>query len=304
MALEIEEVADKGRRTAINAIASAITLATSSALARNAGTLRAASKWPVWTLERGAKRIYLLGQTPPRADPWHEPGIEKLVRACSVLWTETNDIYREPQKALLERFAVDPKRPLRDWLDRSDMDRLQKAVAYCKVDLAEVEPYRPWCAAAVLQDAYYAASGAKGASADRVLRAQAERTAIPLRSEFPSKDDVFAWFGGMTPTQDVQFLRYTLDEITAGPSANARIYDDWAIGKTGLATAEVERYSRAYPELAATLTRQRNAKWLPRFKSMLDEPGTAFVIVGLYHLVGTDGLLALASGNGMSVSMG
>jgi uncharacterized protein YbaP (TraB family) len=296
------EVRVRERRAFIGGIASALALVASGSLKNVATAREMTPTWPVWKLRGGASTIYLLGETPPRPSPWHDARIEMLVPGCSVVWTETNQLYRASQKDLLEKFAINPKRSLSDCLNRADMARLQQAAAQCKVELADLEPYRPWCVASLLQESYYQASGANGASADKVLTAKAETSGVALRSEFPAKDDVFAWFGGMTPVEEVQFLRYTLDEIMAGPSGNARIYDDWAAGKTEMAAAEVERYSLAYPELAAKLTTQRNQNWIPRFKSMLDEPGTSLVIVGLYHMVGKDGLIALASRNGISVS--
>lgn len=258
--------------------------------------------WPIWKLENGASKIFLLGETPPRPMAWHDASIETLVPSCSVVWTETNQRYRAPQKALLEKFAFNSAGTLSTWLSQADMARLKQAAARCRVELADLQPYRPWCVASLLQESYYQASGAKGAAADQVLRTKAEMAGVPLRSEFAAKDDVFAWFGGMSRVEEVQFLRYTLDEILSGPSANARIYDDWSEGKTEAAAAEVERYTLAYPELAAKLTKQRNQDWIPRFKSMLDHPGTSLVIVGLYHMVGRDGLIALAGRSGLSFS--
>jgi hypothetical protein len=301
MASEIEARV-RGRRTFIGGIVSSLVLAASGSLKNVATAREMTPTWPIWKLRDGASTIYLLGETPPRTSSWHDVRIEMLVPGCSVVWTETNQLYRAPQKALLEKFAINPKRSLSDFLNRADMGRLKQAAAQCKVELGDLEPYRPWCAASLLQESYYQAAGAVGASADKVLKAKAETSGVALRSEFPVKDDVFAWFGGMTPVEEIQFLRYTLDEIMAGPSGNAKIYDDWAAGKTEMAAAEVERYSLAYPELAAKLTRQRNRNWIPRFKSMLDEPGTSLVIVGLYHMVGRDGLIALASQSGISVS--
>ena len=258
-------------------------------------------EWPLWSLQNGRKKIYLMGETPPRPTDWHDVRVEQLLGDCAALWTETNQTYREPQKVLLQRFAMDPKRPLTSWLNTQDTARLRKAAAYCKVELADLAPYRPWCAAALLQDTYYSVSGAEGASADRVLSAQAATLRVPTFSEFPAKDDVFAWFGRMTPVQEVQFLRYTLDEILAGPAAGARIYDDWASGRPERAAAEVARYSRAYPDLAPVLTTQRNQQWLSRFRTMFAGTGTPLVIVGLYHMVGPSGLLALAQREGISV---
>ncbi len=124
---------------------------------------------------------------------------------------------------------------------------------------------------------------------------------ITQSSEFAAKDDVIAWFASLTPVEEVQFMRYTLDEILAGPAINARIYDEWTVGRPERATAEVARYTHAYPELAARLTTERNRHWIPRFKAMLTDHAPPMIIVGLYHMVGDDGILALAKRDGFEV---
>lgn len=258
---------------------------------------------PIWTLTGHGGQLHLLAETPPRRANWHDVHIERLFDSCSSLWTETNQEYKEPQADLIQRLAIDPKRPLSQWLDQEDKRRLALAAAYCKVSVTDLEPYRPWCAVSVLQDAYYVASGATGTSADRVLRDRATRNRQPTYSEFPTKDDVFAWFARMTPDQELQFFRYTLDEILAGPEAGSAIYDAWQHGNPEPAAMEVARYTRAYPALAEILTAQRNERWMPRFSHMLETPGTAFVVVGLYHIVGPQGLLALAKQQGITVAV-
>jgi len=256
--------------------------------------------WPVWAIRANGATIYLLGETPPRESDWADARIAALLGGCTALWTETNQVYREPQKVLLERYAVEAAHPLSSRLNADDRDRLRTAAATCKIELADLEPYRPWCAAALLQDTYYSVSGAKGKSADRVLATQAALR-IPVQSEFAAKDDVIGWFGSMTPMQDVEFLRYTLDEVLAAPGKSALIYDEWAVGNPSRATTEVERFTRLYPELATMLTTERNDRWIPRFQSMLTTGSQTMVVVGLYHMVGPHGLLALAARHGLSV---
>lgn len=296
-----DDVVDVTRRTVLGMLVTAAATAAAAPLRATVASAGIANPWPTWELTSHGRHIYLTAETPPQPTDWHDARLSARLSHCSALWTETNQTYRLPQKELIERFAGDSTHPLSTRLTPGDRQRLAAAARYCHVDVTELEPYRPWFAAAVLEEAYYAASGAKGQSAARVLSAQAAKAGIPQHTEFAVKDDVFAWFGAMTPTQDVQFLRYTLDEILAGPAAAARIHTDWAAGRLERATAEVDRYSRAYPELAMLLTQRRNEAWIPRFRAMLEQVQPALVVVGLYHMVGPHGLLALAQQNGMSV---
>ena len=257
--------------------------------------------WPLWAIRRNDRTIYLTAETPPQSADWHDVRIEQLLTHCSDIWTETNNVYRQNQNELVRRYGVDPRHPLDSWLDAHDRARLAKATAYCGLKPDDLAQYRPWLAGSILEDQFYQANGWKGKSAREVLVDRAAHGGIPRHSEFKAKDDVFAWFGAFTPLQDTQYLRYMLDEVLAGPVHDAGIFEDWAAGRPGAAAAEVQRYSRAYPELAHKLTFERNQGWLARFEEMFASGSTPLVVVGLYHMVGPTGIPALARRKGLVV---
>jgi uncharacterized protein YbaP (TraB family) len=266
-----------------------------------AGVPVAARHWPLWSVERGSSKVFLFGETPPLRDDWHDTRIQGLLSRCPVLWTETNQTMRADIKELIERYGKVAGKPLAAWLTKDDHARLQKAADFCHVSLDAFADFRPWLVGANLQEAYYRAAGLSGHSADSVLAAQAVKAGATSSSEFAAQDHVFAWFGAMTPAQDVQFLRYALDEILAGPEAGSRIYLDWSAGRFERAAAVMNRVARVYPELFDKIAVQRNRNWLPRFHTMLEGKGPVLTVVGLYHLVGPGNLLAELNKSGMVV---
>jgi uncharacterized protein YbaP (TraB family) len=143
--------------------------------------------------------------------------------------------------------------------------------------------------------------GLSGLAPDTVLSAEAQAAGIPLFSEFAVKGDVLTCFGSMSPTQDLQFLRYILDEVLASPSTQAVTFTDWGSGDFRRATGIVTRIKQLYPELYEMLVLDRNRKWVPRFEKMLSEKRPAMVILGHFHLVGSDGVLAQLTAAGMTV---
>ena len=292
---------DTGRRKAIGVLVGAFALAAGITPPITALARAEPRSWPLWAIRRGAKTIYLTAETPPQPIDWHDTRIEQLLTHCSAIWTETNSVYKQNQNELIRRYGIDPKRPLDSWLNSHDKARLAKAAAYCGLKPDDLAPYRPWLAGSILEDQFYQASGWKGKSARDVLADRAVHAGIPWHSEFETKDDVFAWFGAFTPVQDIQYLRYMLDEVLAGPTSDAGIFKDWAAGRLEAIAAEVMRYSHAYPELAHKLTFERSQGWLARFDEMLASEGTSLVVVGLYHMVGPTGILALAKHKGLVV---
>ncbi|MGH1557013.1 hypothetical protein ACRAWD_02795 [Caulobacter segnis] len=86
------------------------------------------------------------------------------------------------------------------------------------------------------------------------------------------KDDVFAWFAGMTPKPEAQFLCYAVDGALLGREGSGSwISKDWLAGRQAAAADFVEHERRDYPELYAKLTVDQDRAWVPRFETMLKD---------------------------------
>jgi uncharacterized protein len=125
---------------------------------------RAADLWPLFSVEGQGNRVYLVGETPPRPARWHDLRIESLVSQCSVLWTETNNIYKANVQDLIARYGLDEGHPLDSRLTEMDRERLAKASEVAQVPLASLATLRPWVAGGMLEDGYYKARGMSDAA--------------------------------------------------------------------------------------------------------------------------------------------
>lgn len=269
-------------------------------IARGAGAAQTAPR-PTWPIESAGGQAYLVGETYPRPTDWHDERIEALVPGCSVLWTETNQIIRGDLKELVTRNGIDNATPLMVRLGADDRVRLEKAAALCKVPMASLTNFRPWLAGATLEDAFYQTMGLSGLAPDKVLSAKAQAAGVPLFSEFAVKDDVVTWFGSMSPRQDLQFLRYILDEVLRPRAHKRQPSQTGGVAISGEREASSLGSSNFIPELYEILVLDRNRKWVPRFKKMLSEKRPAMVVLGHVHLVGSDGVLAQLQAAGMTV---
>jgi uncharacterized protein len=137
-------------------------------------------------------------------------------------------------------------------LGADDRARLEKPTVLCKVPMASLTNFRPWLAGATLEDAFYQTMGLSGLAPDKVLSAKAQAAGVPLFSEFAVKDDVVTWFGTMSPRQDLQFLRYILDEVLR-PRAQAATFTDWGRGDFRRARGVVARIKQLYPRTVRDL---------------------------------------------------
>ena len=257
--------------------------------------------FPVWAIETGGGLVYLLGHTPPRPIDWSDSRIERLLHTCSSLWDETNQTEHTNQQDLMQRYGIDPSKPLNTWLSPSDRDRLSQAAKIAGVPEDALQPFRPWLAGQALEGAFYSAKGVNGRNADVVLVSEASKAGLSVSSEFATKEDAARWLGDFSPVEEVQYLRYILDEILTGHDEGQRIYAEWARGKDARAADWVAKMKRLYPELYRSLIVARNQGWVPRVRSMLAQPKPTMIVVGLYHLVGPDSIQAQLRANGLQV---
>jgi uncharacterized protein len=259
---------------------------------------------PVWTARKKGRLIYIVGETLPRSSDWHDPAVEELLGHCGRLWTETNQIFRRPAKTLVEQFGTATDGTPLKLLSEMQMSRLRQAAASCGVSLDDLAGMRPWVVGETLEDAFYATAGLGGKSARKVLLDRAPAAGIPVSSEFATKDDVIAWIGGFSPTEDAQFLCYQVDGVLLGRTGTEQMSSAWLAGDTGPAAAFLDHERQAYPELYVKLTVDRNRAWMPRIEAMLLDPKPTMVIIGMYHLVGPESVLTLLRRAGYDVVQG
>jgi uncharacterized protein YbaP (TraB family) len=201
------------------------------ALAAGTSSATEAVRYPLLEIRKGNGLVYLLGHTPPRPKDWSDSRIEGLLRTCGALWTETNRTESPNMKELMQRYGIDPNKPLNNWLTPSDRERLSQAAKIAGAPEDSLQPFRPWLAGQALEGAFFAAQGMNGRNANEVLVSEATALKVPVSSEFATKEDAARWFGGLSPEQEVQYLRYILEEILTGHDEDQRIYADWAEGK-------------------------------------------------------------------------
>lgn len=291
------KIRDPSRREALLGLGISAGAALIGAPARSASIRR----WPLWTVEAGGSRIFLTGETPPRRVDWSDARIEKALSMSSAMWNETNHIRREDIGALIARHGIDDSATLSARLGEVDKERLAAALKITGLDGKSIGRFRPWLVGQSLDELFYPKLGYTGRSASTILAAQAEAAGKPVFSEFAASDDVVAWFGAMTPEQDVDYLRYTLDHIIAGPAAEDAILADWANGKPGRAAAWIARMKRRYPALDRVIVIDRNRGWVPRIRTMLAQGRPTLVITGLYHLVGPDSVQSQLHAAGLRI---
>ncbi|WP_420555321.1 TraB/GumN family protein [Neptuniibacter marinus] len=98
------------------------------------------------------------------------------------------------------------------------------------------------------------------------------------------------------------FLRQTLADMKETEVMMKGIVQHWKSGDVQRLEADVIDDMRLnYPRMYQSLLVERNKQWLPQIKQMLENDEVEFVLVGVGHLIGSDGLLKSLADQGYSI---
>lgn len=165
---------------------------------------------------------------------------------------------------------------------------------------AMTERFQPWFAAILLEqmtlthDGYAAESGV-----DMQLTQSATADHKPIVA-LETVSEQMGYFSRLPLDEQANFLGFTLRDIDSSDSDPAAVIRAWKVGDVRELERLFKQESADSPELMRQLTTERNRKWLPRIKALLEDDHDDMVIVGAMHLIGDDGLVALLKSQGFN----
>jgi len=288
------------------------TLLTTAALSAGlTGSLLAAApasaEPAMWVIKDADSTLYLFGTMHlGREDVvTTSKTVTDALAASQELWVEVD--LPEDQAALqaqlqplILQLGVDPARPLSSKLTPDENKRLAAALTKLGAQPAMLEPMKPWLAGLTLATLQFQAAGYdpnKGAESLLSKVARARKTPI---SSFETVEQQIRFLAGMTPEEELQSFRESLDQLEQGTELVKAMEAEWASGDAeGLWRLVGEEMKREQPAAYKALLVDRNRAWADRIAEELKESGTDFVAVGALHLVGHDSVQAILAEKGV-----
>lgn len=161
------------------------------------------------------------------------------------------------------------------------------------IDLERYASLKPWLAAVELTDLIVIRAGYQPAlGLDLHFARLASARQMPVAG-LETVHQQLALLDGLAPELQRRFLLQTLREAPKARRELAALHAAWRSGDTAALEAMARRDFKGYPNLRRRLLAERNRRWLPHLESCLTGADTCFVVVGVEHMVGPDGLLAL-----------
>ena len=262
----------------------------------------------VWRVEKGGHRMYL-GGTVHMLKPEEFP----LPAEFATAYNDSQELVFEAdigtlsdpdtQAKLLQSALAQPGRQLKELLSESTYRQFAEAVTQRGLDIGVIGQFKAGMAMTSLQAVELMRLGYSPEGVDSYFYQKAGREQKPRRY-LESLEGQFAYLNAMGEGQEELFVQQSLAElkemaeqinhiIKAWRSGDSRALEQWAIGDM----------QRDYPKLYQSLLVSRNQQWMPKLEKMANSPQVEFVLVGVAHMVGKQGLLNMLQQRGYTVSV-
>lgn len=261
----------------------------------------------VWRVDGGASPVYL-GGTVHKLSPEQYPLPEEYQAAyerSDVVVFET-DIAAMRSARIQARIASLSRLPdgqtLETVLDAPTHDLV---VAYCEeigLPPGPLEPLKPVPAMLTLLSLTLQSLGVTAPGVDEYFFEKASSDSKELRA-LETVDEQIAYLLSMDEGDPNGFVRRSIEDLRE--AGRGELDDSLRAWRDGREHALIEHFLRnetlSSPGLYQSLVVDRNHAWLRAIRQYAETPETELVLVGVAHLLGEDGLVALLREQGFQV---
>ena len=106
---------------------------------------------------------------------------------------------------------------------------------------------------------------------------------------------------GMGDGYENDFVRYSLNDMENSEKEISAIVAEWRKGEAESTVAAILEMRDTWPVLYKTMVSDRNAAWIPQIEEYLAAGKNVFIIAGLAHMYGPDGLLRMLELSGCTI---
>jgi len=262
----------------------------------------------VWKVSKDGSHLYLAGTVHllRSSDYPLPPEFEQAYADSDRLYFETDlaamsDV--SMQRRMMEQMTYQDGRTLRTVLNAEAYTALTEFLlsANVPVPLAMMQTFKPGFLISTISVLEFQKMGFTPQGVDSYFYTRAMGDGKP-RGELESLDEQIAMLAGMGEGQESEYILYSLRDFDNLEQTIERIISAWRSGDLeALADAFVNDMREMSEQLYNSLLLDRNMAWLPLIEAMFDQDGTAYILAGVAHMVGDDGLLQLLAQRGYEV---
>lgn len=265
----------------------------------------------LWVAQKDKARVYLFGSihVMKPGTVWLSPDLQKRFSDASEAWFEVANL--DDQTAIVQqsqKYMIDPTGKMTEGLTPAEITKLDALLAPYGLSSARMAGFRKWAVGMVLSVQQITASGYNPKTGvDLTLLQQARATGKPVHG-FETVDEEMRKLAPANDAEDIAALRAAIRDSDTAMQDIAGLFDAWAMGDEKRLTGfMVDKMKADEPSMYQRLIVDRDAAWTPQIEQLLNDlnangGGTAFVTVGVGHLVGPDSVVAMLKHDGVDVT--
>ena len=270
-----------------------------------------ASSWAdaessVWKVQKGDSVLYLGGTCHMlRASDYPlPPEYDRAYQAADTLVFET-DIGQLQEPAMQQKLLAEAKYADGTTLDKhlsaSTFDALSAYCASNRIPLQSFLQYKPSVLMVSLALVELMKLGVTQKGVDLFFYERAKKDHKTTEG-LETVDEQIRYIVSMSVGHEDEFVVYSLEDMKSVKQQFDTVSAAWRRGdaKT-LDELMVAELKTQWPELYRNVIVGRNKKWLPQIDRFQETPGTEFILVGVGHLIGPDGVLEALKKKGYQV---
>jgi len=277
-----------------------------------AGLFSCASLFPrkqtgssVWKISRGGNTLFLAGSVHILRDDDY-PLPDEFDRAFSqsamlVIETDVEQLSNpDVTQYLTANMFLPGNRTLRSVLDSRTYELLGAAFREYGYRLDEFIRFKPSMVVNVLTLLQMQKMGfvQEGVDFYYLAKARNENKPVGYLESIETQIDLIVTMG---EGYENEYVMYSLNDMESTETEFLPLLDEWKHGGSSETEKALSEMRDEWPQIYKTVITDRNSAWMPQIEQYLASGNVAFVIVGLAHIHGPDGLLQQLRNAGYTV---
>lgn len=267
----------------------------------------------IWSISDENSTVYLFGTVhilPPELN-WRTDAVDAALADSEIVYFEADVLSAEAQaeaQALIPQLGLnEPGVTLSSLISdeaKADMAAIAQSIGAPPEALAaQMDPLQPWLAAVTLAVLQIQAGGYDPESGVEYKLVADATEAGKAFGYFETIEEQLGFLASQP--MDVQIADFELGvaQMVDDPDMLSELVQAWAVGEMALIDrAFNEDMRETSAGLYDALIVQRNRNWIPQIEAALASDQNAFVAVGVGHMPGENGVIALLEANGHTVT--
>ncbi|WP_051882083.1 TraB/GumN family protein [Parvularcula oceani] len=245
----------------------------------------------MWRVGDEDTTVYLIGTVHLLNDgvDWKTDEFETAFAEADAVYLEADVLSPEVQaqmQQLIPELAMNPQgTTLSSYFTEEEQAEINEAIAPLGIQLAQLDPYRPWFAGVNLGVAgIMKAGGNPQAGLETIIAADAAEAGKEMRY-FETAEEQLRLLASADDEKQADYIVADIDEFENIEGYFSELIGAWYDGDPEQVGEILNESFEAFPEFADLILYRRNENWADQLETLIEgEEGTYLVAVGAGHL--------------------